>query len=312
MKAIQIRNWDEWFENSQSRKLRSLAWFPMPNRHDGKGYAHLSKHENATQILSGWTLLLQVASKQPRRGLLVDEDGPISVEDLALMTRFPENVFRETIEVLASLGIGWIEVIECPKSIITSGRDPVEIVVQTTKTDQKERKSHSVGSGSHSVGSGSHPVGSGSHPVGSRVPPGGTSPSSPSSSPPVPPSPLHLPFPLLSPQSSSPPSICDTKPQKKRNLQFGDPKSIPPTPEQVTAYSKHIEYPIDGEAFCDSYAQKGWVISRGSRMKDWQAAVRNWKRNQWLPGKPLPDGRSASAHDPPNNANKAAYGVITQ
>lgn len=67
---------------------------------------------------------------------------------------------------------------------------------------------------------------------------------------------------------------------------FGDRKKIPPTPEQVTAYSASIGYPLDGAEFCDSYAAKGWMVGR-TKMKDWQSAVRNWKRNGWghqLPG----------------------------
>ena len=57
---------------------------------------------------------------------------------------------------------------------------------------------------------------------------------------------------------------------------------IPPTPEQVTAYSIEIGYPLDGQAWCDSYAQKGWTVGK-VKMKDWQAAVRNWKANGWKP-----------------------------
>ena len=65
---------------------------------------------------------------------------------------------------------------------------------------------------------------------------------------------------------------------------FGDRRTIPPTPAQVTAYSASIGYPMDGEAWCDSYAQKGWKVGKNP-MRDWQAAVRNWKSNRWLPSK---------------------------
>ena len=57
---------------------------------------------------------------------------------------------------------------------------------------------------------------------------------------------------------------------------------IPPTPEQVTAYSLSIGYPLDGQQWCDAYAQKGWMVGK-TRMKDWQAAIRNWKTNGWKP-----------------------------
>ena len=55
---------------------------------------------------------------------------------------------------------------------------------------------------------------------------------------------------------------------------------IPPTAEAVSTHSQSIGYPINGPEWCDHYAAKGWIVGR-TRMKDWQAAVRNWKTNGW-------------------------------
>lgn len=63
---------------------------------------------------------------------------------------------------------------------------------------------------------------------------------------------------------------------KGDSSQFGDRRRIPPTPEQVTAYSAFIGYPMDGQAWCDAYASKGWKVGKAP-MKDWQAAVRTWR-----------------------------------
>ena len=57
----------------------------------------------------------------------------------------------------------------------------------------------------------------------------------------------------------------------------------PPTPEQVEAYSCEIGYPLNGQGWCDSYAQKGWMVGK-SKMKDWKAAVRNWKTSGYKIG----------------------------
>lgn len=57
----------------------------------------------------------------------------------------------------------------------------------------------------------------------------------------------------------------------------------PPSPADVTAYAAEIGYPLDGEGWCDFYAQKGWLVGRVP-MKDWKCAVRNWKRNRWTVG----------------------------
>jgi hypothetical protein len=58
----------------------------------------------------------------------------------------------------------------------------------------------------------------------------------------------------------------------------------PPTPEEVTAYAQEVGYPMDGAAWCDSYAAKGWLIGK-AKMRDWRAAVRNWKAQGWQPKK---------------------------
>lgn len=52
---------------------------------------------------------------------------------------------------------------------------------------------------------------------------------------------------------------------------------VKPSPAEVEAYAKTIQFPINGEEFCDFYESKGWVVGR-SPMKCWKAAVRTWKR----------------------------------
>lgn len=68
-----------------------------------------------------------------------------------------------------------------------------------------------------------------------------------------------------------------TPKEKPKSARF-----VPPTPEEVAEYAKSINYPMDGQAWCDSYAQKGWTVGK-NKMKDWKAAVRNWKSNNWQP-----------------------------
>jgi hypothetical protein len=55
---------------------------------------------------------------------------------------------------------------------------------------------------------------------------------------------------------------------------------VQPTPNEVEAYSAEIGYPLPGQAWCDSYAQKGWRVGKNP-MKDWKAAVRTWKANEY-------------------------------
>jgi hypothetical protein len=54
---------------------------------------------------------------------------------------------------------------------------------------------------------------------------------------------------------------------------------VKPTPQEVQAYAQSIGYSLDAQSFCDYYEAKGWMIGK-SKMRNWQAAVRTWKRNQ--------------------------------
>jgi hypothetical protein len=100
------------------------------------------------------------------------------------------------------------------------------------------------------------------------------------------------------------------RPKKEKPANpFGDAESIPPTPEQVTAYSASIGYPMDGQAWCDSYKEKGWAVGKsGKKMKDWQAAVRNWKTNRYGQGGIALNGTAPKA--PTQDRQFASLGAL--
>ena len=52
----------------------------------------------------------------------------------------------------------------------------------------------------------------------------------------------------------------------------------PPTLEEVKSYVIEKGYTMDAERFCNFYESKGWFVGK-NKMKDWQAAVRNWEKS---------------------------------
>ena len=54
---------------------------------------------------------------------------------------------------------------------------------------------------------------------------------------------------------------------------------IPPTREMVSEYIAENHYRVDADAFMDYYESKGWLVGK-TKMKDWQATVRNWNRKE--------------------------------
>jgi len=109
MTAFRIKNWNEHFEKAQGRRCARMTWVAIPNKHDGKGFRRIARHDSSTDLFSAWILIIEVASKMPTRGLLADEDGPLTAEDLADMTGFPAAIFHLAFTVLTQPEIGWIE-----------------------------------------------------------------------------------------------------------------------------------------------------------------------------------------------------------
>jgi len=109
--AYTIPDWDQQYENNRSRKVKDLAWVPVPNSHDGEGYMRVMSHPMAAQIFAAWILILEVASKCSRRGVLARENGkPYDAESLAMKTRANAEWFRVALEFLSSEEVGWLTI----------------------------------------------------------------------------------------------------------------------------------------------------------------------------------------------------------
>lgn len=57
-------------------------------------------------------------------------------------------------------------------------------------------------------------------------------------------------------------------------------KFSPPRLEEVKFYARQLNAKSDPEAFFDHFVANGWRTNSGP-MKDWQAAFRNWERNNY-------------------------------
>lgn len=73
---------------------------------------------------------------------------------------------------------------------------------------------------------------------------------------------------------------------KKRVEQEEIPPKSPkhffkPTPQEISAYATSLGFRLDGQKFFDHYEARGWQYKSGQPMKNWQAAVRTWKSNNY-------------------------------
>jgi hypothetical protein len=55
---------------------------------------------------------------------------------------------------------------------------------------------------------------------------------------------------------------------------------ISPSAQEIQEYAIAAGLTIDADRFVDFYEAKGWMVGK-NKMKDWQAAARNWARQNW-------------------------------
>jgi hypothetical protein len=68
------------------------------------------------QVFCGWCLIIQVASKMPTRGVLIDEDGALTASDLSAKTGYPEAIFTQALLALCRPDIAWMEEVDWPQN----------------------------------------------------------------------------------------------------------------------------------------------------------------------------------------------------
>jgi hypothetical protein len=110
MKLYRIADWHRHFETYETKKLDSLKWVAVPNKHDGLGFRSICAERDSIALYGAWVLILQLASKSPkdRRGMLIRGENPITARGMSMMTGFPEKVFERALEFFSKPIIGWI------------------------------------------------------------------------------------------------------------------------------------------------------------------------------------------------------------
>lgn len=130
--VYKIRNWDAFFEKSHKDTEVAFRWVAIPTKHDGSGFRRVASNPRATDIFAAWVLILQVAAKMPKRGVLEDDGGPLDAEDLAIRTGFPITAFDLALKVLTDKKIAWLEM-DGSRDVVATNPD---VVVLHDSTEQ--------------------------------------------------------------------------------------------------------------------------------------------------------------------------------
>ena len=120
-RAYAILDWSTRFENAQSRKQKSVAHVLSPYHLESTEYRKLIQKPRGHTAFLLWKGLVEIATGCPQRGLLANDRGPLTIEDIALRTHLSEEETASALELLADPEIAWIEALDCPQYLIVSG-----------------------------------------------------------------------------------------------------------------------------------------------------------------------------------------------
>jgi hypothetical protein len=76
-------------------------------------------------------------------------------------------------------------------------------------------------------------------------------------------------------------SSANAKERKGKESKVKESKEeniIPPNIDMVMKYCQQRSNIIDPQTFIDYYESRGWMIGK-NKMKNWQAAIRTWEKN---------------------------------
>jgi hypothetical protein len=119
MKLYRIKDWERWYEVSDSKKVEGgLTWVAIRTKQDGFGFRRIASQRNACELFAAWVLMVQIAAKQRRkdRGKLVRDGRPLTAKGLAMMTGFPELAFTNALTFFCDPEQGWLELEEQPST----------------------------------------------------------------------------------------------------------------------------------------------------------------------------------------------------
>lgn len=86
--------------------------------------------------------------------------------------------------------------------------------------------------------------------------------------------------------SNDEPTIAHTnKKNKKKNndendKEIGSKRFVRPTIQEIKDFISENSFSVNAESFFNYYEANGWMVGR-SKMKSWQAAIRNWNSKDW-------------------------------
>ena len=123
---IEIPKFDKKHANGELRKRGDQEWFwvRIPVSMDSLSRQRLMQSGSGREAYCVYVHLVCLAAKDEPRGILADERGPFTIEDIALRTSIPSDVLKTAISTLEAENIQWV----CQsQSSGNDNSDPIDI-----------------------------------------------------------------------------------------------------------------------------------------------------------------------------------------
>ena len=146
-----IKNWNETFENADTRKRVRLGWFLCPSGVESQGYVELMSHGQAG--IEAFAVFIAICQWSATclpvvRGSCARSDGrPMSSRQISAQIRMPLEVVERSLNLLCRPEIGWIINENAPSA------DHLPVICQSSAgcLPQGEGEGEGEGEGSLSV-----------------------------------------------------------------------------------------------------------------------------------------------------------------
>jgi hypothetical protein len=99
-----IRDWTRYFAKGDAVKYKFWKFVPIPTNLNSEAFRILMRTTEGREAFAVFIALVELAANLPRRGVLADERGPLSVDTIEIKTNIPKAVIESAMGILAANG----------------------------------------------------------------------------------------------------------------------------------------------------------------------------------------------------------------
>lgn len=116
--AYHIKHWNDWYESSETRKLKTLTYYGKSNKLVGEGIGCTLAQQDNVALLGTWALIEALASTAERelRGWLIRNGTPLTAVRMSALLggRVSAETFDRALQHFVSPEVGWLELVQMP------------------------------------------------------------------------------------------------------------------------------------------------------------------------------------------------------